>query len=311
MNSILVSAHNPMTGPRHLGHLVSTMVDWRNLEQEYTLYLIVDDLIASILYPSGRKHIQSRTFNVVREFFATGIDQRKSHVVLTSMVPEVHELAFFTGALLDFQWLQQLYGESFCGLLGSFQRHELDLPRLASVTEATYPQIALATMTLGLGATAFQGGEEMRGYLHIMDAIRERAGRSAGFCKPKFVTAKSTFLLGTDGLHMASENAVYLSSSKSELQSAVASVKSADVFTTWYRALGRNDLAKRVKDPLDSRAYDIMVDHLIETLAPFRDFKMANVDIADTLEQSAISARELVCDSLTRLKKLFRIPGFD
>lgn len=299
-----------MTGPRHLGHLVSTMADWPSLEDKYELYIVIDDLIASVLYPRGRAQIINRTFNIAREFFATGINPAKSHVILTSMVPEVHELAFFTGLMLDIEWLNKLYKESFGGLLGSFQRYELGLPRLCSVTEAVYPQTALATMTVCLGATAFQGGEEMRGYLHIIDAICEKAGRRLGLQKPQFLTSRSTFLLGTDGRHMASENAIYLSSSEGELQRDIKKVKSPDVFRDWYSALGQENLAKKVDDPLNANSFRKMHEVLAATFKPFRESQMLNTDIAVALEDSALAARETLCSRLAKIKKAFGIPGY-
>jgi tryptophanyl-tRNA synthetase len=310
MRPILLSAHNPMTGPRHLGHLFSTMADWPTLEEKYDLYIVIDDLIASILYPSGRKHVQDRTFNVAREFLATGIDPRRSRLVLTSMLPEIHELTFFMGDQLEFQWVRQLYSESFCGLLGSFQRQELGMPRLASVTELVYPQVALAGLTLGLGADAFQGGEEMRGYLHIMDAICEKAGRNWGLRKPQFLAGKSTFVLGIDGKHMASENAVYLSSSVDDLKKAVARVKSADVFENWYGALGKADLAKRIEEPIGPKTSTAMLECLVDTLKPFREFRVSNSEIVAVLEESALPARELLSKTLAAIKREYGIPGY-
>src|SRR6185436_13729863 len=96
-----------------------------------------------------------------------------------------------------------------------------------SVTEVIYPQLALASATLGLGATAFQGGEEMRGYMHIMEELSDRAPRNLGFRKPTFVAGKSTFLVGTDGEHMAWNNCIYLSSSEKDLQRDISSCESA------------------------------------------------------------------------------------
>ncbi len=229
---------------------------------------------------------------------------------LTSMVPEMHELAFFTGSMLDLSWINKLYEESFGGLLGSFQRYKLGLPRLCSVTEAVYPQMALATLTVGLGTAAFQGGEEMRGYLHIIEAICEKAGHVLGFQKPEFITSKCTFLLGTDGRHMASENAIYLSSSEDELQNDIKRVKSTEVFRNWYEALGQGNLAKKVEDPLSAGSFRTMYELLVESFRPFRECKISNMDIAADLEKSAMSAREALCSSLAKIKKAFGIPGY-
>src|SRR5258708_4686090 len=143
MKSIVVSAHNPMTGPRHLGHYVSTMIDWPRLQRDHELFVVIDDLIAAILYPNIRNQLEAQSLQIAKEFLATGVDFSRNHLVLTSMVPEVHELALFTSMVIDQEWCYKLYKESFGGLLTAYQRRELGLPRLPSVTEVVYPQIHL------------------------------------------------------------------------------------------------------------------------------------------------------------------------
>jgi tryptophanyl-tRNA synthetase len=310
MKSVLVSGHNPMTGPRHIGHLVSTMAEWPLLQDKYETFVVIDDLIACMLYPQARKKVVSRTFSVAREFYATGIKRGRTHVVLTSMVPEIHELAFFTGSLLDLPWVRSLHEESFCGLLGSHQRSQLGLPRQTSITEAVYPQLAFATMTVGLGARAFQGGEEMKGYLPIIDALCDRADKGLDFHKPEMLTSPCTFLVGTDGRHMASENAVYVSAPERDIRRDVANVTSADVFRNWYEAFGRRDLADGVKDPLSTDSTNAMVEFLTGILKPFRDFKMSNGEIVASLEDSALIARERLAEALVAVKRVFSIPGY-
>ena len=82
-----LSAHNPMTGPRHLGHYASTMVAWPRHAAEGELNVVVDDVISALLYPKGRDEVESRTLAVVRECLALDVDFSKHHLSATSTIP--------------------------------------------------------------------------------------------------------------------------------------------------------------------------------------------------------------------------------
>lgn len=315
MRSVVVSAHNPMTGPRHLGHYASTMIDWLSLQREHELFIVIDDLIASILYPRARKEIQNRTFQVAKEFIATGIDLDENHIVLTSMLPEVHELVLFTSMAFDHSWCCKLHQESFAGLLDSYQRRELRLPRHPSVAEIVYPQLHLASLTLGLRTDFFQGGEEMRGYFSPMEVIVEQYGGKGLLKVPSLLTTKCTFFLGTDGKHMGSENAIYLSESEEEIAKYLSGVPSTDIFGRWCLALNQEELAARIyneaktDEALESGAR-LMTKFLSQELAKFRESKTSNQEIAAILEKSSIVARERIRETLIEIKGDFGIPGF-
>ena len=122
--------------------------------------------------------LQARALQVAREFVATGVDFDRNHLILTSMVPEVHEICLYASMAVPREWCEKLYRESFAGLLTTYQRRELGLPNTESVAEVNYPQLHLASMTLALGATVFQGGEEMRGYMHILESIASGFGKA-------------------------------------------------------------------------------------------------------------------------------------
>ena len=313
MKSVMVSAHNPMTGSRHLGHYVSTMIEWTRIQSEFELFIVIDDLIATILYPKIRKEIQKRSFQVAKEFIATGIDVKNNAIVLTSMIPEVHELGFFTSSVLDYDWCKSLYQESFAGLLNSYQRRELSLRRQVSITEITYPQTHLATLTLGLHANSFQGGEEMRGYLGIMEAITEQLGKTS-LRVPSLHATKCTFLVGTDGKHMGMENAVYLSSAEKEIAKDLSKVKSIDILLQWASALDQGKLLSQIQKTKGgerlNESINLMVQFLSEELSKFRESKIDNQEIAGILEKSALTARERIKETLIEVKAIFGIPGF-
>lgn len=306
MKSILVSAHNPMTGPRHLGHYLSTMCEWPSLEREHELFVIVDDLIAAILYPRQRAKVQERTFQVVREFLLSGIDTSQTRIVLTSMLPEVHELSLFTATLIEQPWCDTLYRESFAGILGAYARDELGLPRLPSVAEVVYPQLHLATLTLGLHADFFQGGEEMRGYLGLL----ARMAGALGVRKPAFLPGRRTFVPGSDGRHMATENAIYLSAPEGEIVEACTQAPSNRVLSIWSECNTEQVAISEDEQCPEEHSRKSVAEQLKKTLAKFRDGKISNAQIVSALEESALVARERLKDTLIRVKKDFGVPGY-
>lgn len=312
--SLLISAHNPMTGPRHLGHFASTMLAWEELSKDYQIVAIIDDLIPAVLYPSARDEIEERTLAVVRECLAMDVDfGGEHHILLTSMAPEAHETAFFLSMAMDFGWAQALYRESFAGLLSTYQRAELGLPRTPSLAEIAYPQCHLAALTLGLGADVFQGGEEMRGYMEIMSVA---ADRYDAFNRPKFI-GDATFVLGTDGHHMASENAIFISAPPAEIEAQIRDIRSLAIFENWADALRSRDLAAALAsgsrgDPDDhmDNLQALAVKVIADALDRFGSAGKSDTDIMSILEKSSAFARERLQETSARIKKQERITGF-
>lgn len=312
--SLLVSAHNPMTGPRHLGHYASTLSGWEKLSSDHQIVAVIDDLIPALLYPGARDAIQERTLAVVRECLAMNIDfSGEHHILLTSMAPEAHETAFFLSMGMDFGWAKALYRESFAGLLSTYQRAELGLARTPSLAEVAYPQCHLAALTLGLGAETFQGGEEMRGYMDIMAVASQRY---PDLILPKFL-GDATFVLGTDGQHMASENAIFISAPLSEIEDQMRQVRSIAVFENWASALGSEELQRALGSKAQASPEDhlnalqgVAVEVLSGTLRRFRSPSKSDADIVDILEKSSNFARARLQETAARLKKQEGITGF-
>jgi tryptophanyl-tRNA synthetase len=312
---ILVSAHNPMTGPRHLGHFASTMLEWPKLAESNQIIVVIDDLIAALLYPRSADALQHRTIAVVRECLAMDVDFTGAHhhIVLTSMIPEAHEMAFYASLAMDKHWTDALYRESFAGLLSSYQRAELGLPRTPSLAEVAYPQSHLAALTLGLGASIFQGGEEMRGYLDLMTLI---ADRYDALTAPTFI-GRATFVLGIDGQHMAAENAVYVSAPAADIKAQVDAIKSHSILENWAEALGEQSLLKSLHG-LQSQGASASLDNakgqvadmLLRTFEQFTVKRFTSDDIIPVLEKSSAFARTRLQETTAAIKKQLKVTGF-
>lgn len=303
MKGVLVSAHNPMTGPRHLGHLASTMIEWKALQDEYECYFVVDDLIADFIYPIERRKLQNRTFFTIRDFLAAGVNPHKCHIAVSSLVPEFLELMTILGSLVDLEYCLRLHARSFAGLLAPYHRAQLGLSNYESVTEVVYPQLGLPCLTLGLQADVFQGGEEVLGYGYIMEDLVKVARHLIGHSirAPKFLAPKAPYVRGPDGEHMVAGNAIVLASDPAEVRSAVERVQDTRVLAEWYRAVGRPELARRLPASRECtpELTSEMADFMVKFLEPFRTFKIDNETIAGIVQEGSWAARSRIrktCD---------------
>ena len=291
-----------MTGARHLGHYFSTMSEWLQLERDHELVIIIDDMIASLLYPRLRDQLGIRTLQVAREFIATGIDLRKNSITLTSMLPESHELFLLASMHFDHSFCNELYRETFPALLGSYQRREMGLPRSPSVAEVAYPQIHLAALALGVGAQYFQGGEEMKGYTVPMEKLSERIGLPV----PTFLPGRSTLVLGTDGQHMATENALFISAPEEELSKDLSVDANLRAVQSWCQLLGLDEVYNMLGRSKNSTELPSVLKAASTQIAShFAKFRNACTDaqaIGATLENGARTISSKLRQTLCKLK---------
>jgi len=314
MKDILVSAHNPMTGARHLGHFVSTIKEWRHLQDEHECFIVVDDLIAHFIYPSEKEKIQNRAFYTIRDFLAGGLDSKKTHVILTSMVPESLELMVLLSHYVDLSYCKKLYEESFCGMLQMYHRSQLGLRIHPSVAEFLYPQLALPALTLGLGARSFQGGEEISGYVYIMDEITRQLGASKGakLNAPRLLSPKCSYCVGHDGNHMVTGNEITLAAEPKAVHEVVNRAVSPSVLAHWAGALDNESLASSchqsatASDDVKKQVAEYMANYL----KPFREFQISNKDILEILKDGAAVASSLVRRTIDQVKESMSIPVY-
>jgi tryptophanyl-tRNA synthetase len=311
---IMVSAHNPMSGARHLGHYVSTMKEWEKLQYEFELFIVVDDLIAHFLNPAERSEMQNRSFLTIQDFLAGGADPSACHFILTSMLPEALELMTLLSAHIELPYCERLYSQSYAGLLKTYHRPQVGLGKYPSIAEFIFPQIGLPALTIGLQTQAFQGGEEISGYVHIMAEIVRSFNEQHGevLRAPRLHAPETNFLVGVDGTHMIPGNEITLSADPDEIKATVERITETQVIRDWYTALGYQDLARALPDAgaADQKMKATMTEVLIDSLARFREFRVTNKEIAELLYDGADVARSLISDTTNRVKAQMGIPVF-
>jgi tryptophanyl-tRNA synthetase len=310
----MLSAHNPMTGARHLGHYVSTMKEWVQQQSKYECFFVVDDIIANIVYPIDREKVQNRALYTFRDFLASGLNPNQSHFVLASMVPEYLEIMMLMSTVIDVAYVQRLHSESFCGTIKSYHRKQLGMSMYTSVAELLYPQLALPAFTVGLDTHLFQGGEEISGYTYIMDEVVKKYNDTYGkvLRAPELLKPKTPFLIGTDGVHMITDNAIILSWDEKTLAAAVERVQKPRVFHEWYSAMDHEAKAQEMatRTELTSKDRQEMTAVLNEQLTPFRSYRITNGEILAILRDGAKVARARFRDTIDKMRSAQSIARF-
>ncbi|CAA7194797.1 hypothetical protein [Chryseobacterium potabilaquae] len=307
----LISAHNPVTGPRHLGHYFGAMKSLVECQHEYNTIVVLDDLLAYFMYPKEREYIQNRTLYVVQDFINSGFDIENNNIVLTSDIAHLFlEHMLYYSTVIDTEYCNHLYENSFLGSLKSYQRKELGLSNYPSVTEWLYPQLGIASMALSLNADYFQGGEEIIGYIYIMQEIAENLKRRNGISIniPEYVPSKIGYINGVDGKYMIQKNCVFLSEKLEDLESKIMSINDKRVFQEWYNSLHREDLSKELE--LSNLTTDAKMNFfhiLAEELRPFRENQLTNEFLLDVLDKGKNSVEHLLKESLFPLKDSLNI----
>lgn len=307
MKQILVSPHNPITGARHLGHYLGSMKDLIDLQDKYDCYVILDDMLAALMYPQERDKLLNRTLYVVQDFLNAGLDPKKSKIILTSQLPQLFEMIFLIGTVVDFDYCKTLHKSSFCGLLKHYQRRELSLKFHPSTSEVIYPQIGIPCATLALQAAYFQGGEEITGYLSTMDEITENYAHinEHQFTSPAYVASSLPFVKGTDGAYMIQSNALILSADEKEIQEQIAATSDLSAFGNWFSAFGEKDRAARITTLAEKDAKREMTDYLLTSFKPFRESKYTNGQLLDILAEGSKQAQELIGETIENVKADF------
>jgi hypothetical protein len=239
---------------------------------------------------------------------ALDIDFSKHAIVLTSMLPELHELATFAAMSIERAWVEQLHAESFAGRLTSQQRRELGLPRLPTLAEHSVPQLHLPALALALRADYLQGGEDMRGFMPILAHLAARAP-DGPLSSPAYLPGRVPFVPGVDGRRMAGDNAIYLAGDLHLLEQQLERVSSLAVLRRIMTAV---DPDTRIEFD-DGANLDVARQHvwvaLAEALRPFREAKIDAEQIGAVLERSVADVTERLRLAAAEIKAALQLAG--
>ena len=213
----ILTGHRP-TGPRHIGHLVGTLENWKRLQDTHECFFLVADLHVLTTGHAKPENIQTNILNMLADWLAAGVDPTRSTIVLQSIIPEHAQLSLLFSMLTTVARLERVptYKE---------QIKELNLQ--PSLGLLTYPVLQAADILL-YKADLVPVGEDQLPHIELSREIARRFNQTYGetFPEPDALLSKAARLPGVDNrtMHTSYGNAIYLRDTAEETTKKVMSM---------------------------------------------------------------------------------------
>jgi tryptophanyl-tRNA synthetase len=300
----IVSGARP-TGRLHLGHLHGALKNWVRLQENYRCYFFVADWHALTTDYATPQGIKQSTVEMVMDWLSVGLDPAKAVLFRQSRIKEHAELHLIYSMITPVPWLERnpTYKE---------QIKELEGKDLSTYGFLGYPVLQAADITM-YKANKVPVGVDQAPHVELTREIVRRFNQTYKkiFPEPDVLLTETQKLPGLDGRKMSKSygNAVFLSDSPAEIDK-----KLSRMMTDPARAR-RTDKGEPEKCPAFSlhKIYctedeitevsqgcrtaaigcldckKIMIKHVIDDLAPFRE-KRAQLESKPDEVEAVLSA---------------------
>lgn len=95
------------TGPLHLGHLVGSLQNRANLQDDYQCFFIIADFQALTDHLKDTEAIEKNIIEIMLDWLSVGLDPGKSTFFIQSRVPEIADLTMYFSMLVTLSRLQR------------------------------------------------------------------------------------------------------------------------------------------------------------------------------------------------------------
>ena len=217
MKNIILTGDRP-TGRLHLGHYVGSLQNRIKLQDEYQQFIMIADAQALTDNTDNPEKIREAVFDVALDYLATGIDPKKSVILIQSQIPELSELF---GYFLNLVSLARAERNPTV----KTEIKQKNFGRGVPAGFVMYP-ISQAADILGFKATLVPVGEDQLPMIEQTNEIVESFNKTYGkvFDRVKALVSENARLIGIDGQSKMSKslgNAIYLSDSSKEIKEKV------------------------------------------------------------------------------------------
>ena len=248
------------TGRLHIGHLVGALNNWSELQKKYDSYFFVADWHA-LTTQSDTKNIKKDSFEMVKDWLASGIDPEKSTLFIQSKVPQHAELHLIFSMINTLPRLERV--PSFKGQLEHLleikdPEHELTMEEISNAKSKIsygflgYPVLQAADILI-YQADGVPVGEDQIPHIELTREIARKFNSLYGevFPEPEALLTNTPRILGTDGRKMSKSygNAILPTDSLDDIKSGV-------------RKMITDPQRKRRNDPGDPRVCSVYDLHL-------------------------------------------------
>ncbi|MGF1758565.1 tryptophan--tRNA ligase [Photobacterium sagamiensis] len=309
------------TGPLHLGHLVGSLQQRVQLQDQYDQTVLVADLQGLTDNGHNPKKVSSNILNVVADYLAVGIDPAKTTICLQSAIPALSELTMYYSNLVSIARLER----------NPTVKNEIQSKAFGRSIPAgflTYPVSQAADIT-AFRATLIPVGEDQLPMLEQTNEIVRKLNSIAQkdvLVECKALLSKVTRLPSTDGKSKMSKsmgNTIMLGSDERDISRAVKSmytdpnhlriddpgkVEGNVVFTYLEAFHDDSDYVQSLKEHYqrgglgDGTTKKILEECLQETLRPMRErrqyFLSDKAELIAILKQGTARAK---CETQTVL----------
>ena len=318
----IVSGARP-TGRLHLGHLHGALKNWIRLQQDYRCYFFVADWHALTTDYQSTEGISQSGSEMVIDWLSIGLDPKKCVIFRQSMVKEHAELHLLLSMITPVPWLERnpTYKE---------QIREITGKDLSTYGFLGYPVLQAADIIM-YKAHKVPVGVDQAPHVELTREIVRRFNQLYRpiFPVPEVLLAETQKLPGLDGRKMSKSynNAVFLSDSPKEIDA-----KLSRMITDPARAT-RKDPGEPAKCPAFElhkiyctpeeidyvsrgcrtagigclECKKIMIKHVVEELAPFREKRLqyeAKPEIAENvLATGGRQAQEKAADTMEEVRE--------
>lgn len=213
----ILTGHRP-TGPRHIGHLVGTLEQWRKMQDDYECYFLIADLhvLTTDFEHPGR--IQSNITDVMVDWLASGLDPAKATFVRQSALMEHAQLSLLFGMLTTVARLERV---------PTYKEQIQQLKLNPSLGLLTYPVLQSADILI-YKANLVPVGEDQLPHIELTREIARRFNTQYGetFPEAEGLLTKTARLPGTDNrtMHNSYGNTIRLGDTPEETTKKVMSM---------------------------------------------------------------------------------------
>jgi tryptophanyl-tRNA synthetase len=286
---IIVSGARP-TGRLHLGHLHGALKNWIRLQENYRCYFFVADWHALTTDYATPQGIRQSTVEMVMDWLSIGLDPARSVIFRQSSVKEHAELHLIYSMITPVPWLERnpTYKEQIKELTGK---------DLSTYGFLGYPVLQAADITI-YKANKVPVGVDQAPHVELTREIVRRFNQLYRpiFPEPEVLLTETQKLPGLDGRKMSKSygNAVFLSDPPEEIDRKLSRMM------TDPARVKRTDPGEPEKCPAFElhkiyctpeeiefvskgcrsagigclECKKVMIKHVIEDLAPFREQRM-------------------------------------
>ncbi len=319
---IIVSGARP-TGRLHLGHLHGALKNWIRLQENYRCYFFVADWHALTTDYATPQGIRQSTIEMVMDWLSVGLDPARSVLFRQSRVKEHAELHLIYSMITPVPWLERnpTYKEQIKELTGK---------DLSTYGFLGYPVLQAADITI-YKANKVPVGVDQAPHVELTREIVRRFNQlyRSIFPEPEVLLTETQKLPGLDGRKMSKSygNAVFLSDPAEEIDRKLSRMM------TDPARIKRTDPGEPEKCPAFQlhkiyctpeeiefvsagcrtagigclECKKVMIKHVIEDLAPFRE-KRAELEktpemVEEVLQAGHEAAHEKASETMSEVRE--------